>query len=218
MTPEVPSAALTIWLCQGVRQCTLRVGTDSLYEFRHREHASGWHHRPFPMDPCGFNGIEPGPLARSSTDTQATTARVFGCTGVGVDPLLHRLTDMPGGLGPDAHASPFALGGQVCGKPGEQSTGHRTDGTPLDKTSEPVVRRGHVEAIPGDRLPRWILGWDRLFHQADGRVVAPGMQGRLGCTAPPHVIFAAQRDVRMVDGHLDQPGAAFCFSRMPGRG
>jgi hypothetical protein len=62
--PHVTSAALTIWLCNGVSQFTLVVGTDPLHEFRHREHARGFHHRPFPMDPFGFNGIEPGTLAR----------------------------------------------------------------------------------------------------------------------------------------------------------
>ena len=53
---------------------------------------------------------------------------------------------------PDAQESPFALGRNVCGKPRENSTGHRTAGTPLDNTSEPVVRRGPVEAITGDRF------------------------------------------------------------------
>jgi hypothetical protein len=60
----LPSAALTIWLCNRIGQFTLIVGTDPLHEFRHREHASGFHHRPFPMNPFGFNGIEPGTLAR----------------------------------------------------------------------------------------------------------------------------------------------------------
>jgi hypothetical protein len=124
---------------------------------------------------------------------------------------------MPGGIVPDEPESPFALGRQVCGKPCEKSTGHRTDGTPLDKTSAHVVRRGYVEAITGYRFTLWILGWYRLFHQADGLVVAPGLHVRLGFTAPPHVIFAAQRHVRMVDGQLDQPVAAVFFSRRPGR-
>ena len=58
------SAILTVWLCNGVSQFTLIVGTDPLHEFRHGEHASGFHHGPFPMYPFGFNGIEPGTLAR----------------------------------------------------------------------------------------------------------------------------------------------------------
>jgi hypothetical protein len=112
----------------------LIVGTDPLHEFRPREHASGFHHRPFPMDPLGFKGSAPGTLARYSTDHHATTALVFGGPVVGVDPRLHRLTDMPGGMVPDEPASPFALGRKVGGKPCQQSTGHRTEGTPLDKT------------------------------------------------------------------------------------
>lgn len=61
---KIPSASLTIWLCNGVSQFTLIVSTDPRHEFRRGEHASGFHHGPFPMDPFGFNGIEPGTLAR----------------------------------------------------------------------------------------------------------------------------------------------------------
>jgi hypothetical protein len=189
----------------------LIVGTDPLPEFRHREHASGFHHRPFPMYPCGFNGIEPGTRARSSIDNHATTALVFGGPVVGFDPLLHRLTDMPGGIVPDEQESPLALGRKVCGQPCKNNTGHRTDGTPLDKTSEHVVRRGHIEAITGDRFPLWILGWYRLFHQADGLVIAPGMHLGLGFAAPPDFIFEAQRAVRMLRGHLDEAVPAVFF-------
>jgi filamentous hemagglutinin family protein len=59
-----PSAVLTIWLCNGVSQFALVVGADALHEFRHCEHASGFHNGPFPMHPLGLNGIEPGTLAR----------------------------------------------------------------------------------------------------------------------------------------------------------
>jgi hypothetical protein len=211
------SAALTIWLCNGVRQFTLLVSPDPLHEFRQSEHASGFHHRPLPLYPFAFNGIELGTLARSSTDKQAPAALVFGGTVVGVDPLLPRVTDRPGGLVPDEQESPFALGRKVCGKPCEKSPGHCTKGTPLDNTSAHGVRRGHVEARTGNRLSLWSLGWYHLFHQADGLVSAPGMPRGLGLTAPPDCIFAAQRYGRLVDGHLDQPVAAFCFSRMPGR-
>ena len=155
------------------------------------------------MYPFGFNGIEPGTRARSSIDNHATTALVFGGPVVGFEPLLHRLTDMPGGMVPDEQESPLALGRKVCGKPCKKNTGHRTDGTPLDKTSEHGVRRGHLEAITGDRCPLWILGWYRLFHQADGLVIAPGMHLGLGFAAPPDFIFEAQREVRMLRGHLD---------------
>jgi hypothetical protein len=59
-----PSAILTVWLCKGVCQFTLIVGTDPLHEVRHGEHASGFHDGPFPMHPLGLNRIEPGTLAR----------------------------------------------------------------------------------------------------------------------------------------------------------
>ena len=36
------------------------------------------------------------------------------------EPLLHRLTDMPGGMVPDEER-PFALSRKACGKPGEKA-------------------------------------------------------------------------------------------------
>ena len=59
----LPSAVLTIWLCNGVSQFALIVGTDPLHEFRRGEHTSGFYDGPFAMHPLGLNGIEPGTLA-----------------------------------------------------------------------------------------------------------------------------------------------------------
>jgi hypothetical protein len=58
------SANLTLWLCKGVCQFTVIVGTDALHEFSRGEHTRGFHHSPFPMHPLGLNRIEAGILAR----------------------------------------------------------------------------------------------------------------------------------------------------------
>jgi hypothetical protein len=59
-----PSAVLTIWLCNGVRQFALVVGTDPRHEFRHGEPAGRFSDGPFSMHPRGLNGLEPRTLAR----------------------------------------------------------------------------------------------------------------------------------------------------------
>jgi hypothetical protein len=66
-------------------------------------------------------------------------------------------------------------------------------------------------SITGQGLALGVLSWYRLFPQADGLIIAPGRPLRLGFTAPPHVLFEAPRDVRMVRSPLDQAGPALFF-------
>jgi hypothetical protein len=127
------------------------------------------------------------------------------------DPRLHRLADVPSGMVPDEHEGPFALGRNVRGQPREKGAGDHADGTSPHTAPQPVVGGRHRETITGHRFGLWVLGRYRLFHQADGRVVAPGMHVRRGFTAPPHVIFAAEYKVRMMRSHLDQAVPAFFF-------
>jgi len=142
---------------------------------------------------------------------EAVYPLLSGLTVVALDPFLHSLADVPGGMVPDAPESSFALGRNVCGKPGKKGAGDRANGTPVDKTSQYVVGRGHVEPITGNRLALWVLGKHGLFHQADGLVIAPSMQLGLSLATPPDVIFAAQGNVRMVGRDPDQPIAwRFC--------
>lgn len=113
-----PSAALTIYLCNGINQYALVVSTDPLHQFRHRQKARRLSHSAFPMHPLGLNRIEPGTLARQPTEQQATAALTFGLPVVGLDLRPHRLADVPGGVVPDEHEGPFALGGTREGQPG----------------------------------------------------------------------------------------------------
>jgi hypothetical protein len=127
------------------------------------------------------------------------------------DPRLPRLADVPGGMVPDAHEGPCALARHARGPPREQGAGDHADGTSPHKAPPHVVGGRHLETTTGHRLARWVLGRYRLVHQADGLVVAPGLPGRLGCTAPPPVIFDAQCKVRMIRRHLDQAVPAVFF-------
>ena len=112
---------------------------------------------------------------------------------MGFDPRLHRLADMPGGIVLDEHQGPFALGRNVRGQPREKGASDHADGTSPHKAPQQVVGGRHIATITGHRFALGVLGRYRLFHQAAGLVVAPGLHVRLGFTAPPHVIFAAQR-------------------------
>jgi hypothetical protein len=85
----MPSASLTIWLCNGISQFTLIIGTNPLHEFSHGERASRFHHGPFPVHPLGLNRIEPGTFTREAADNQATAPFLFGLTIVTLDPLIY---------------------------------------------------------------------------------------------------------------------------------
>jgi hypothetical protein len=136
---------------------------------------------------------------------------MFGVAIVGFDPLLHRLADVPRGMVPDEQEGTFALDRNVCGEPREQGAGDHAEGSSLHKAPQHVVGCRYRESISGKGVAFWVLGRDRLFHQADGLIIAPGMHVRLGCTAPPYFICAAPREVRMVHGHLDQAVPAVLF-------
>jgi hypothetical protein len=116
---KVPSASLTIWLCHGISQFTRIRGTDPWHGCSPGEHASRVHHGPFPLHPRGLHRIEPGTLTREAAAHHATAPGLLGWTRVALEPFLPRLADVPGGLVPDAHARPLALGGTVCGPPGQ---------------------------------------------------------------------------------------------------
>jgi hypothetical protein len=72
---------LTIWWGNGVCWFTRLVGTDPRDEFSRGEHTRGCHDGPFPLHPGGLTGLEPGPLARSSTAQEATAPLLWGVEG-----------------------------------------------------------------------------------------------------------------------------------------
>ena len=174
--------------------------TDPWHEFRHREPARRFHPSPFPMHPRGCNRMEPGTWTREAADKQATASLLVGLTIVALDPYLHRLADMPGGMVPDAPESPCAPGRHVCGTPGQKGAGDHADGTPVDNASQPGVGGRHLEPITGPGLACWVFGRHALFHQAARLAGAPSMPLGLGLTTPPDVIFKAQGEVWMFGG------------------
>jgi hypothetical protein len=215
---EGTSAVLTIWLCHGVCQFTVIVGADPLHEFGHGEPTRRFHDGPFPMHPRGLNRIAPGTLPRSPTNNEATAPGVFSVAVVGFDPLLYRLADVPGSMVPDANEGPFALGRTVDGKPGEKGAGDRAARPSFDTAPPHLVGCGPRAPIAGYSVALGVLGGDRLCPQAEGCVVAPGMPLGLSFTAPPPVIFAAQRQVRMVGDHWEESIPAVFCSHRPGPG
>jgi hypothetical protein len=100
-TPCSPRAVLTVWLCNGVCQFTLIVGTDPLYEFSRGEHTRGLHHGPFSVYPCRLDRVEPGAFRGQPTDNNATATCMFGVPVMGGEPLLHGLAHVPGSMIPD---------------------------------------------------------------------------------------------------------------------
>jgi hypothetical protein len=215
---KVPSASLTIWLCHGISQFTRIRGTDPWHECSPGEHASRVHHGPFPLHPRGLHRIEPGTLTREAAAHHATAPGLLGWTRVALEPCLPRLADVPGGLVPDAHARPLALGGTVCGPPGQPGAGDRADGTPVDTASPPVVGRGPREPITGPRLACRVLGRPGLCHEADRRAGAPSRHRGRGLTPPPDGSVTAQGEVRMGGGEPDQPSAWLVLNASAGSG
>src|SRR5215216_4635141 len=106
----------------------------------------------FPCTHVGSIGLSQGlRRGRRQPITRPPPAYWAG-RGWPLEPFLPRLADVPGGLVPDAQARPLALGGTVCGPPGQQGAGDRADGTPVDTASPPVVGRGPREPITGPRV------------------------------------------------------------------
>jgi hypothetical protein len=215
---KVPSASLTIWLCHGISQFTRIRGPDPWHACSPGEHASRVHHGPFPLPPRGLHRIEPGTLTRAAAAHHATAPGLLGWTRVALEPCLPRLADVPGGLVPDAHARPLALGGTVCGPPGQPGAGDRADGTPVDTASPPVVGRGPREPITGPRLACRVLGRPSWCHEADRRAGAPSRHLGRGLTPPPDGSVTAQGEVRMGGGEPDQPSAWLVLNALAGSG
>jgi Double zinc ribbon len=213
-----PSAVLTIWLCNGVRQFARVGGTDWRPECWHGEHASGLHQGPLPMPPRGFQGMEPGTLAREPPDQETTTASACGWAMWAV---IHSGTvglTCPEAWSPRSLRARVPWAVKIGDEPRPKGACAPADGTSRPKVPPPLGRGRHLEASTGQGCAPWGLGRSRLVPQPHGLVVAPGLQGRRGCTAPPPVIVAAEHQGRRLGGHREQAGPAVFFRSSAGSG
>ncbi len=152
----------------------------------------------------GFSRIQPRALGWQTTDNQTTTAFVFHAVIVSLDPLAHRLTDVPRGVVPNQEPRAFPLHGEVGQEPCEKRTGHATDWASRAKAQKHVGQCWKIESLTCNRLDSRIGGGDFLVHDAQGLVVTPRMERWLLAT-PSGITGKPKCDVGILFGQADQP-------------
>ena len=191
LTRTSPSAGLTNLLCNRCEILTPVVGADPFHQFLGRQEAGWFHNRPFAMAPSWFNGVEPRAFAGQLTDDQAAAACALDTLIVGSEPLPHDLTAVPGGIIPDQESRLLAVMGETVGAPGQIVTGDLAHGPPVDKAQQhgvglrqekPITREGFTVRVCFGRL---------FFHEAEGRVLRPGVHRGLGQATPPDFVLEA---------------------------
>jgi hypothetical protein len=168
----------------------------------------------FALQPLRFDGIEPRALHRQVADHQLAAALPLPRPVVRPDPPPHPLADVPGGVVPDQHEHPLALGGEPLTQPTHEVLGHRTDRVALD---EPQSHRSRIVAEQPVAGPRLFAPAPRIRQEPKRSLARPGEEIRLGQASPPRLVREAQHPVGPGRGPLDQFGAGF-FSRVLGVG
>ena len=122
---------------------------------------------------------------------------MFRVAVVGVNPLVHRLADVPRGIVPDEKEARLSWTAKCVA-----SHARKAQVTaPRDVPAQSARAFGGLSANRvHNRQGLCLLGpWPVPSFPPNGRaIIAPGMHLRLGFTAPPYFIFEAKREVRMV--------------------
>lgn len=116
------------------------VGPNAFSKLTSGEQSVGFNNRPFPMDPFGFNGIEPRALLgqQKGQETHAFV-RLLHLPVVFSDPGAHLFANMPGRVIPDQQPGRFAQIRQALRAPLEKLRGNVTHGTARDKAQPHLV-------------------------------------------------------------------------------
>src|SRR5262245_14372026 len=203
---------------------TTIIGIDPCFQFVGTQQAVRFRDGSLPMDPFGFNGVEPRAFAGQVADDEAyARGTLLDLLMVLADPVPHRLTPVPGSVVPDQQQGREALGREAGRAPGQKRDGDGTDGAPRDKAEPYLVRllgpRPYQQAITGQRLGIGIVRRrSQRLQLWRGLGVSPAMLVGLGEPTPPDFITKPQCPCGMSHGPLDQAVAPFFFRAYAGSG
>ena len=143
------------------------------------------------MHPLGFNRIEPGTFAGQVKHEQTTPAFALDTAVVCADPLTNLLTGVPRRIVPNQNERTFALSRLVLGDPVQILTSDFTDRTFRHKAQEHLVFKGQIDSVTREGFAIRIVFRRHRFHQAQGFMVTPTVQRRLGKATPPDFVTKA---------------------------
>ena len=162
--------------------------TDPVLQFVGREFTGRFHDGPFPMQPAGLNGIEPGTLGGQGADEEPEAPRAFRVAIVRPNPGPDGRAGMPRGVVPDQYPGRLAFCVQAGTGPGQELRREGRDGAVLDKAQPAPLRIGPHHAVAGHRFGLRVLRGGGPFEQAQGLLRAPGVHGGLRQARPPDFI------------------------------
>src|SRR5579872_679291 len=133
---------------------TVIVGTDPLSQFLGREQAIWLDDSPLPMDPLGFNRIEPRTLGRQK---EGQNTHAFALSSdllvVVANPGAHNLAVMPRGIIPNQQPGAFTLNCQIAA-------------APVQKLCRDVAHRTAIDKAQRHLVPHWGISWSSLPQHA----------------------------------------------------
>src|ERR687895_340751 len=113
---------------------TAKLVTDTLGQFASCQQLISLHHFALGMDPVGFYRVEPGAFGgQGAGQNPYPPSFSFDLTVVLLNPALHFLAKVPGGIVPHQERGLLAQSLQLATDPRQESGGHPTDGATLHK-------------------------------------------------------------------------------------
>jgi hypothetical protein len=197
---------------------TTIVGIDPCFQCIRTESAVRFQYCTLPMDPWGFNGVEPRTFAgQRAGDDVYTDGTPVNLLMVLTHPVSHGMAAVPGRMIPDQYQGGEALGGELCGAPRQEIAGDGTHRTPSD-APEPHRMRLLLRSQPQQQPItsqclgiRVVHGRGQFLQCMRGLCLCPTVLIGLGEPAPPDFIAKAQCPRGLGSGPLDQPVAPVFF-------
>lgn len=200
---------------------TMVISANAFSQLVGREKARRFDYCPFPVNPFGFNGVEPGALL-GQKERQDTNAFPLACNLLVMrsDPGTHDFTAMPGSIVPDQEPGRFAMCLQLLAAPVQELRGDMADGTARDKAQSHLIANWLISRaslpqhpIAGECFGIRIVLLPRLFFQMNGILGAlPSLRFGQGKSAPPNFIEKANCPAALLARPGDQSVTSVFFS------
>lgn len=184
-----------------------KIGTGTLSQRLGRKQCIRFNHSTFPVDPFGFNWVEPGTLCRQ-TEWQDAHSLVLSSDLLVVfaNPGVHVFAHVPGGIIPDKKPGGLALFVQVSTTPVEKLGRDVTYRTSRNKAHPHLISHWIIprallpqHSIAGERFGIGIALFPGLLYQVGRLILAlPGMQAWKRKPAPPDFIQKTNGPARLL--------------------
>src|ERR687892_37510 len=134
---------------------TAKLVTDALGQFASCQQLISLHHFALGMDPVGFYRVVPGAFGgQGAGQNPYPPSFSFDLTVVLLNPALHFLAKVPGGVVPHQEQGLLAQHLQLATDPRKENGGYPADGASLHKTQPHFLLPRFLAGLPGQRTPR----------------------------------------------------------------